>query len=360
MPITPSLLLLSNIRDDWAEVAYWEEDDNSGDPWLYKPYRWQINIETQTQSHSNHVSASPFQYNGTDVAVGDWVASGIQGKALQIVEVVSQEFDLVSVVVEDVERWNLFTDPTGSGSGFIQTGLGIIFRTNSEGMPVLGPIPDEYLQTKAVDDLVARFMARNGVSDFVLVHQEGHGMYRGDVIYADFAANSGYKKVDAANLNRAIGIVSEVNVPGLDYFSYRPLGKLINNLYPPLWGEHGDVFYLDPASPGGVTNEKPTGLAIPVYLQLDLPTRAIQLERGAELANSEESETNKYDVTNVVTGQTTFTLPADAKEVLYMAINGIENENFTFDPVSKELEFDPVDTGYGVDNEDEIFFIYKS
>lgn len=362
MPITPSLLMLANIRDDWSEIAYWDEDDNSNDPFIGKPYRWQINAEVQTQFHSDHATLNPFQYNGTDITVGDWIASGTQGKALQIIEITSQEFDLISIVVEDVERWNLFTDPTGSGSGFIQTGPGVIFRTNNDGMPVLGPVPDEYLPNTSVDDLMARFLARNGVDDFVLVRQELHGMARGDVIYADFETDLGYKKVDAANLNRAIGIVTETGVPGLHYFSYRPLGKLINNLYPPLWGAHGDVYYLDPLSPGGVTNEKPTGLAIPVYLQLDLPTRAIQLERGAETSGSggAESETNKYDVTNVSTGQTTFNMPAGAKEVLYMAINGIENENFTFDAQSKVLIFDPVETGYGIDVDDEVFFIYKS
>ena len=362
MPVTPNLLLQVNILEDYQETDYWMEDDNSNDPYIGRAFRWTVNIEVQTQYHGDHTTQTPYQYNGLDILVGDWLASGIAGKALVVKEIISTDGYTAQILVEDFERFNAFNDMSGSGSGFIDTGPGIIFRLAEDGLPILGTIPDLYLQPKAVEDLQARFIARNGITEFVLVYQELHGMSRGDVIYADFETDFGYKKVDAANLNRAIGIVTETGVPGLHYFSYRPLGKLINNLYPPLWGAHGDVFYLDPTSPGGVTNEKPAGLAIPVYLQLDLPTRAIQLERGAEMSGSggAESETNKYDVTNVSTGQTTFTMPAGAKEVLYMAINGIENENFTFDAQSKVLVFDPVETGYGVDVDDEVFFIYKS
>lgn len=361
MPVLPNLLL-QTVMSNPQETTYWNEDDNSNDPFLGAPYQWTVQFSITDQSHTNHTTQTPYYFNGLDVQIGDWFASSTYGRAVVIREIIESGSNQMTCLVEDFERYNLYTDPDQSGYGLTPEGAGIIFRLGDDGLPVLGPIVQDYLPTKTVEDLMARFMARNGAKDFILVRQELHGMSRGDVIYADFETDFGYKKVDAANLNRAIGIVTETGVPGLHYFSYRPLGRLVNDLYPPLWGAHGDVFYLDPTSPGGVTNEKPAGLAIPVYLQLDLPTRAIQLERGAEMNGSggAESETNKYDVTNVSTGQTTFTMPAGAKEVLYMAINGIENENFTFDAQSKVLVFDPVETGYGVDVDDEVFFIYKS
>lgn len=361
MPVAPNMLLLVSILENYEEVAYWEENDNTNDPYVGRTYQWRINLEIQPQFHGNHTTQTPYQFNGLDVQVGDWIASGVIGRALKIVEIESQDYSVATLIVEDYERYNTFNDLMGSGSGFIDTGNGIIFRLGSEGLPVLGPIPDLYMQDKAVEDLMARFIGRNNVTEFVLVRQENHGLFPGDVIYADFELDYGYKKVDKANLQRAIGIVTEMGVPGLAYFSYRPLGRLINNVNPPLWGAHGDVFYLNPDDPGQLTTDKPEENPIPVYLQLDLPNRAILLERGVEHGvKVKESETNKYDVENVDPGQTTFQLPSDVREVLYMTINGIENENYTFDLASKVLVFDPVETGYGVDVDDEVFFIYKS
>jgi hypothetical protein len=363
MPVTPNLQIKSTITE-FSDFAWWSEDDNTNDPFIGYPYQWKVTFSCEPQPHSDHTTRAPNIYTGMDIQVGDWFVSEALGRATIIQSIESQDdFTLVGVV-EDLERYNLFTDPNQSGAGMSAPYVpGVIFRMGNDGLPVIGPVEDLYLPNKAVEDLLARFIARNGVSEFILVRQENHGMFPGDVIYADFEANLGYKKTNAANINRAIGIVTESNVPGLNYFSYRPLGKLINNVNPPLFGEHGDIFYLDPNEPGALTNVKPLTNAFPVYLQLDLPTRAILLTWGIEASGKPEgsdSQTNKYDIENVTAGQRTFTLPDNAKEVLYMAINGIENENFTFNEMTKVLTFDPVETGYGVDVDDEVFFFYKT
>lgn len=359
MPVSPALALLSNMTLV-REYGYWDQDDNTGDPYLGYPYQWQVTITTTDQLHSNYTTPIPNAYTAADIRVGDWFASGAGGQANIVVEILEQNSGSITCVLEDYERYNMMSDPLQRGYGLCDEGAGVVFRMSEDGLPVLGPIQASYLGSTTIEDLMARFMARNGVRDFVLVRQENHGFFPGDVIYADFVADMGYKKVDRDNLQKALGIVTEANVPGLYYFSYRPLGRLINNVNPPLWGQHGDTFYLDPNEPGALTLDRPAVNPIPVYFQLDLPTRAILLERGVEHDQKAESETNKYDVEKVAAGQTTFTLPNDAKEILYMAINGIENENFTFNPASKVLVFDPVETGYGVDVDDEVFFIYKS
>lgn len=361
MPVQTPLLLTCQMSI-LGEADWWSEDDNTGDPYIGQAYKWNVRLAIDGQYHSNHTTVIPNFFGGLDVKVGDWFASGVGGKANRIIQIDEAGTNELICIVEDYERYNLFTDPVGLGSGIAPEGLGIIFQIGNDGLPVIGPVPEAYLSSATADDLIARFMARNTVRDYVLVRQELHGLSPGDVIYADFEADVGYKKVTAANFSRAIGIVTEVGVPGLHYFSYRPLGRLINNVNPPLWGNHGDIFYLDPNEPGMLTLDKPGVNPIPVYLQLDLPTRAILLERGVEPAgpSATEGETNKYDVTVETPGQTTFVMPDDADEVLYMAINGIENKNFTFNKTTKVLIFDPVETGYGVDNEDEVFFIYKT
>lgn len=361
MPVSPNIELKATITD-FSDYALWEENDNTNDPFIGYPYQWRVTLSCEPQPHSNHTTLNPNFFTGMDIVVGDWFFSEAYGRANKVIEIESQDDYTVVCIIEDFERYNLFTDPNQSGVGMSAPFVpGVIFRVGSDGLPIIGPIDDNYLPAKAVEDLLARFIGRNGVTEFVLVKQENHGLFPGDVIYADFELDYGYKKVDKANLQRAIGIVTEMGVPGLAYFSYRPLGRLINNVNPPLWGAHGDVFYLNPDDPGQLTTDKPEENPIPVYLQLDLPNRAILLERGVEQGvKVKESETNKYDVENVDPGQTTFQLPSDVREVLYMTINGIENENFTFDLASKVLVFDPVETGYGVDVDDEVFFIYKS
>lgn len=193
---------------------------------------------------------------------------------------------------------------------------------------------------------------------FVRVKQPNHGFTVGDIIKPDFANVGQYLKATAdSKVNFAIGKVTSVNIPGTTWFTFEPFGKLVDNVSPELDGAYGDMFYLDPLNPGKVTNTRPTANAKPIYLRLETSTRAIQLSLPGEDISG---DTQTFKLESVADNQVTFVLPANAMEVLYMNINGIENENFTFDVGSKILTFDPVATGYGVETTDEVFFVYKS
>jgi hypothetical protein len=358
MAILPNMLLLASASVN-AETAYWNDDDGSGDLFIGLAYRWRMTLQVQPQIHSSPASQTPFQFDGNDVEVDDWIANGVGGRANQIVEIISKNSSTVVCIVEDVERYNIFSDPTMSGAGSIEAGNCIVFKVGDDGLPLLGPVPDFYLGYNAVNDLEARFLAMNS-DEFVLVRQVSHGMVLGDLIYADPVNLGGYLKTDSANIANAVGIVVRINIPGLDYFSYRPLGSLITKVSPPLTGVHGTIFYADPINPGKLTSVEPVTNPRPIYMRLDRPDRAILIGRPADTTNGSSAETYKYNVGEVATNQELFTLPSDCHEVLFMSINGIENENFTFNETSKELTFDPIATGYGVDGGDEVFFIYKS
>ena len=49
-----------------------------------------------------------------DVSVGDWIAGSQDGKCLQIVSVTSKSTTSVTVIAEDVDRYNAFRSSTGS------------------------------------------------------------------------------------------------------------------------------------------------------------------------------------------------------------------------------------------------------
>lgn len=355
MSVLPTKLLTARIIS-LQDESYWTEDDGTGDPWIGMPYRWTATMNVDVAAHSSHVTTTPFYYTVDDIKVGDWVSSAPGGNALQIVEIISVDGSNIVVVCEDVDRFNTFTDPYQSGNGSIPNGSAFIFELNEEGTPLLTGVPSGVLPPAFQIDLVGRFEARNAYRDFVRVNQPEHGMSVGDLIRPD-PQNPGHyiKALADAHISDVLGVVKEINTPGLEWFTFRPFGKVINNVTPPLVGNFGDYFYVDPVNPGKLTNIKPSNNARAIYMRLDRPDRGLLVELGVQDYN----ETQKFDV-EVTDGQTVFTLPANAEVVLYMSINGIENKDFIFDENSKVLTFDPVATGYGVETTDEVFFIYKS
>lgn len=358
MAILPNFLLTGSVRTD-LEHAYWTDGDGTGDPFFGFPYQWKITLTVNSQIHSSPFTQTPFEYNGLDVQVGDWIANESRGRAVIITEILTQNFLSIECIVEDYERFNLFNDELQTGSGNVSNGTCIVFRMGDDGLPILSGVPDLFLSFNAINDLEARFLSVNS-DEFVLVRQENHNLVVGDLIYPDPVNLGGYRVTDAANIGNALGVVVRINVPSTNYFSYRPLGQLVTNITPPLIGVPGTIFYADPANPGKLTSTRPTTNARPIYLRLDSPSKAILISRPADSDAESSSETYKYEVENVAAGQTIFNLPVDAQSVLYMSINGIENNNFTFNTLTKVLEFDPIETGYGVDETDEVFFIYKS
>ncbi|MNY44300.1 hypothetical protein D3C86_1793140 [compost metagenome] len=101
---------------------------------------------------------------------------------------------------------------------------------------------------------------------------------------------------------------------------------------------------------------KPASDAKPVYIRLETETRAVRLNAIVD----ENSITVVHKVETTTLDQVEFTLPAEAKSVQAMSINGIENKNFTFDDTTKAITFDPVATGYGVEETDEVIFVYNT
>ena len=358
MAILPNLLLTGSVFNQ-VEHAYWNDGDGTGDPFFGFPYRWVVSFTVSPQTHSSPFTLTPFEYNGLDIQVNDWIANENRGRAVVIIQILSQTATAVECIVEDYERFNTFNDVTISGAGSVSNGQCIIFRLGDDGLPILSGVPDFFLGFNSINDLEARFLSMNS-DEFVLVRQENHNLSVGDLIYPDPVNLGEYLTTDAANIGNALGIVVRINVPSTNYFSYRPLGQLVTNITPPLIGVPGTIFYADPNNAGKLTSTRPLTNARPIYLRLDSPTKAILISRPADSDAESSSETYKYSVENVAAGQTIFTLPLDAQSVLYMSINGIENNNYTFNAMSKELVFDPIETGYGVDETDEVFFIYKS
>jgi hypothetical protein len=354
--IKPPLALPVYVNS-YEPTEIWEEGSPSDQYYGY-PYRWRANIAVNYQDHGDNTSAIPNSYSSDDVRIGMWLCGGLGGTAVQIVEIEINLDNHLVVIVEDVERFNIVSEPSSSstyGSGSV--GDGVIFELGDDGIPVLTPVQPLFAPT-FVTDLMSRFRYRNLLRSFVRVNQPGHTMQLGDVIRPDFANPGKFVKAKAdANVASVIGVVSDVNIPSESWFNFKPFGEIREHVKPDLVGNYGDFFYVDPTTPGALTKTRPFNNARPIYMRLENANRAMLLTGSESL---DHNETKRYDVVSPAADQVNFVVPADAEEVLWMSINGIENKNYTFDIATKAIVFDPVATGYGVDVTDEVFFIYKS
>lgn len=231
----------------------WPFDD--GSPWWAggadpQPYRWEVDITITTQLHSSNFSREPFEYNGLDVVVGDWVAAISEPiRALKVVEVTQKTETTAVVILEDEFRYNTFLDPAASGRGIFLTGTGILFRINQDGMPLIDPLPNTVNIFSFDSGINGRFRK------FDLEHrfkfsQSGHSFVAEDIIAIEVIG--GFALANSDNSAKSVGRVLEAG-PAPDEFSITAFNQLIEITQFNLPGSPGDFLYADQNSPGDYT-----------------------------------------------------------------------------------------------------------
>jgi hypothetical protein len=94
------------------------------------PYTWTAVISITAQQHGHPTAGNGgngFYYNGTDVAVGQYLATSGDSKVLKIIAISSQSTSSVSLTLQDEDLYNYLMDVNGDGliknsaaySGFI-------------------------------------------------------------------------------------------------------------------------------------------------------------------------------------------------------------------------------------------------
>lgn len=288
MSILPALLLKADMTIDNV-VESWNEDDGTGDPWLGFPYKFKATLQVQAQSHGSHLTPTTFFYTGTDVTTGMWLSGQLQGFAWRITDILYQDGSVVECVIEDVDRYNTFTDLYQTG-GYPANGAVVIFNVDDDGAPILTSVPDATFSSVFVTDLIGRFKFRNQFKDFIPIKQPGHGLVKGDMIrmtssgsYVTVAADEASKDV----LGTIVGQVTDVGTPGAEWFTFKPRGELRTGLVPQLPGSAGQLIYLDPVNAGKLVATKPEANAVPIYIQLEVPSKGIYLMGGSGAGDAE-------------------------------------------------------------------------
>ncbi len=234
-------------------LAAWPFQDGTNDPfWKFgstpRDYQWRIEIEVQTQHHSSYRTRVPRIFNGMDVRVGDYIASTTDGLAVKIVRVESKSDTVVTCIVEDVFRYNMFRDPSGLGMGIMTApSRAIIFALNEKGLPLVDPLPPSAVDSQFYPNLMSRFQTAEIDAHF-LVKAKNHGFHEGQVVSTSALAN-GFVLTDDAH-PMMVGRIS--NVSSQDAFFVSMSQKVIDDLdYLP--GEVGDILYADSTAPSGLT-----------------------------------------------------------------------------------------------------------
>ena len=273
----------------------WDFDDGLGDTWWSggsnpKPYRWELTMSITTVNHGSHLTRTPKKFDGFDVVLGDYIAGATNGKALQIVSIISKTATQVVCKVEDRLRYNTFRSATGSGM-FNVPGNGIIFQINENGHPMIDPLPVGTVSSDFYANVSSRFQYLNPQMNYML-EKTAHGFEQGDVVAMDNTTNV-FELADAANIERLVGTVTHAG-PGPNKFLLRPANGIVD-FVPGLPGNPGDFIYPKTDSSGDLTLTN-TGVAIFLKLTNAVTSVALGTVTGGACSAADKIEINDIDV----------------------------------------------------------------
>ena len=182
--------------------------------------------------------------DANSIKVGMWFSNQVNGYAWKITNIISQNTTTVECEVEDTEGFNIAIDSTGI-LNYIAVGVeGYIFELGDDGLPIFLPLDESVLPRSWAQELVGRFRARNTYKNYINVNQS-HSFNIGNFVYLDHA-DSLYKLATSTTKD-IVGVVTSINIPYTDHFTYRPFGiyHLKDNINPLLTGTKGQVYYID-------------------------------------------------------------------------------------------------------------------
>lgn len=144
------------------------------EPYPEQPWKFTAELTVEPQLHSDTRTPRPGIYNGLDVIVGDYITTQ-SSKILHITEILFQDEDQISCIVEDKDRLNSSIDQLQTGESAMQIGFGILF-TAPVGVPYLYPLPDDMrvISDRDLIEIITRFFYSEGIG--------GGGGGTGDII----------------------------------------------------------------------------------------------------------------------------------------------------------------------------------
>lgn len=216
------------------------------------PRQWRVEMNVNAQLHSGRYSTRAWQYDGRDITVGMYIATGSNAQIFRIDEIVSQNVSQCICKVSDEDKLNGLMDDRQEGNVYIQEGPGIAFEVENR-LPVLFPLPSVLpanFSRGFATQILNRFLLRER-PDTLQINQPGHVMTKKTAVVLN---NNGlYEPVDFSQptstmTKRIIGVVEEVGWPTVDDFRIRTIGPVIDIM---LGGNPGTLYFIDGNSTTG-------------------------------------------------------------------------------------------------------------
>lgn len=274
--------------------AFWDHDDGTGDPWWRfgpspRDYQWTIQATVTTQTHSSHLTRSPFEYTGLDINVGDYIVHNTSGLALRVVSILQKSDLTITFIGEDTARYNTFRAPGETGNGIFSLGTATVFSVSLEGQPVIDPVTTAGISPYFTLNLLSRFQNFGNQYNLNLT-QVGHTFEVGDIIAINTAGNN-FVLADTSSHNKLIGRITSLG-PSPDDFYLTAVQKVLDNLNF-LPGDVGDIMYLDSSDPGNVTT---TLSNTEVYIKLRNHT---QSQLVGSISNPSTTVGNQFQINGI-------------------------------------------------------------
>lgn len=242
-----------------------------------RAYRWRVTMSlppplNTPQTHSSAFTRNPGLYNCMDVNVGMWIGDINNGKAWQIIQVVSKTSEEIIAVIQDVYRYNTFKDQTKQGNGGPSSGNYVAFELGPDGLPAIDT--DLPLASVFTQNISGRFDYINLQYDYPL-YQAGNTFQVNDVIAVDPVSHI-FVKADST-FKTAVGRVTSISDTMTGWFTINPVQKIVDFLdYLP--GNVGDIIYSSTSTTATVTTT-PGGAEL--YVKLRNNTSSVSDSTGA-------------------------------------------------------------------------------
>lgn len=298
-------------------------------------YRWLLTLEVSQQLTSAYSTRKPGVYDGQDISVGQWIANTATGASWQIISVVAKTSFSMSVIVQDIYRYNTFRDPSQQGNGIPPPGYYVAFNVSDAGVPEIDPVPDVGVSANFFTNLLSRFEYINLQYDFPL-YQEGNTFQINDVIGTD--ATSHIFVLSSDNSTVPVGRVTSISdtIPG--WFTINPVQK-ITDFLDSLPGNIGDIIYTDVNDPGKLT-VVPGGSQI--YLKIRNNTHSVSYsDVDASTIVGNVFQLNSIDVTIPSPGNLNSLATASQAVSLQTGVNAVKTL------IPSEIITDPILLSYG-------------
>jgi len=268
-PTNPPLFLSGRIVSVNGLQQY-PYDDSTGIKATGAYYTFQITVDqvtSQSIGTANTRSGNVKEYNGLDIKAGDWITSENGQIVLRIDSIESKSESTISFIARDVDMiaYRLYA------SNFLSVSSKLaFFEVSDNNAPLLttGAVQSFFQTPASIDKIQGRFAAEEETERYRFEFSTSQTTYGpGDIITVSSTGEFvQFGTPGAAEV--PVGLVLEKTMNDTVVY-IKPFNTLIDNHSNPeiLTGSAGEIYYVDPSSPGGMTTTSVRG-AKALFLQV--------------------------------------------------------------------------------------------